>query len=190
MAWNMVVDPDAAGTREPVSHEQLWDRLGRFLDDIMPVAEEAGVTMAAHPDDPPFESLRGTPRLVHQPSLYQRLIDRHPSPANGLEFCIGTLAEMTEGDIYEVVDQYSRQDRIAYVHLRNVHGRVPRYHETFLDDGDIDMRRVLADPQGQRLRGRDHPRPHPPHDLRRPLARRHGLGPRLDPRGDRPTVIP
>jgi len=144
MAWNMVVDPHAEGTRALVTHEQLWDRLGRFLDDILPVAEEAGVTMAAHPDDPPFESVRGTPRLVHQPSLYQKLIDRNPSPANQLEFCIGTLAEMTEGDIYEVVDQYSRQDRLAYVHLRNVSGKVPNYHETFLDDGDVDMHRILS----------------------------------------------
>ena len=144
MAWNMLVDPDAEGTRDPVTREQLWDRLGRFLDDIIPVAAEAGVTMAAHPDDPPFESVRSTPRLVHQPDLYQRLIDRNPNPANQLEFCIGTLAEMTGGDIYEVVDHYSRQNRIAYVHLRNVHGKVPRYHETFLDDGDIDMHRVLG----------------------------------------------
>ena len=51
---------------------------------------------------------------------------------------------MTEGDIYEVVDHYSRQNRLAYVHLRNVHGKVPKYHETFLDDGDVDMRRVLS----------------------------------------------
>lgn len=144
MAWNMVVDPDAEGLREPVSPEQLWDRLGRFLDDIVPVAEEVGVTMAAHPDDPPFETLRGTPRLVYQPELYQRLLDRSPSSANQLEFCVGTLAEMTEGDIYEVVDHYSRQNRIGYVHLRNVSGRIPRYHETFLDDGDVDMRRVLG----------------------------------------------
>jgi len=143
MAWNMVVDPDAVGLREAVTHEQLWDRLGRFLDDIVPVAEEAGVMMAAHPDDPPIETLRGMPRLVFQPSMYQRLLDRVPSPANGMEFCVGTLAEMTEGDIYEVIDRYSRQGRIGYVHLRNVSGKVPRYHETFLDDGDVDMRRVL-----------------------------------------------
>lgn len=165
MAWNMVVDSNAEGTREPVTHEQLWDRLGRFLDDILPVAGEAGVTMAAHPDDPPFESVRSTPRLVHQPSLYQKLIDRHPNPANQLEFCIGTLAEMSGehtlpacpdphpadrnsethfSSIYETVDHYSRQDRLAYVHLRNVHGKVPNYHETFLDDGDVDMHRVLS----------------------------------------------
>ena len=50
---------------------------------------------------------------------------------------------MTEGDIYETVDAYSRQNKLAYVHFRNVHGKVPYYKETFIDEGDIDMLRVL-----------------------------------------------
>jgi mannonate dehydratase len=101
------------------------------------------VKLAAHPDDPPLPTVRGQPRLVYQPQHYQRLLDLQPSPANALEFCVGTLAEMTEGDIYETVDRYSRQGRLAYVHLRNITGKVPRYRETFLDDGDVDMVRVL-----------------------------------------------
>jgi len=88
--------------------------------------------------------LRGHPRLVYQPRLYQKLLDSKPSPRNALEFCVGSLAEMTEGNIYEVVDHYSRQGKIAYVHLRNVHGKVPQYRETFVDDGDVDMIRVLG----------------------------------------------
>ena len=88
-------------------------------------------------------TMRGQPRLVYQPRLYQKVIDLNPSPANTLEFCLGTLAEMTEGDIYEAVDQYSREQKLAYVHFRNVTGKVPRYRETFIDDGDIDMLRVL-----------------------------------------------
>lgn len=145
MVWNMVVDPAAEpGMLPSIDHEELWRRLGRFLDDVLPAAEEAGVVLAAHPDDPPSAWMRGQPRLVYQPSLYQRLIDLNPSPSNQLEFCVGTLAEMSEGDIYETVEQYSRQGRIAYVHLRNVSGKTPRYHETFLDDGDVDMPRVLS----------------------------------------------
>jgi mannonate dehydratase len=50
---------------------------------------------------------------------------------------------MTEGDIYDVVDTYSRQDKLAYVHLRNVHGKVPSYKERFIDEGDVDVLRVL-----------------------------------------------
>jgi mannonate dehydratase len=144
MAWNMVVDPNAPpGTVPSATPEQLWQRLGEFLDEVVPVAEEAGVVLAAHPDDPPLPTLRGQPRLVYQPHLYQRLLDLRPSPANALEFCVGTLAEMTEGDVYEATDQYSRQGKLAYVHFRNVRGKVPHYRETFVDDGDIDMLRLL-----------------------------------------------
>jgi mannonate dehydratase len=57
---------------------------------------------------------------------------------------VGTLAEMTEGNIYDAVDQYSKQGKIAYIHLRNVAGKVPYYRETFIDEGDVDMIRILA----------------------------------------------
>jgi mannonate dehydratase len=144
MVWNMVYDPGApAGTLAPVAPAELWRRLEGFLRELLPVAEEAGVRLAAHPDDPPLPILRGQPRLVYQPELYQRLIDINPSPANCLEFCIGSIAEMSQGSVYEAVETYSRQRRLGYVHFRNVTGKVPRYRETFLDDGDVDMLRVL-----------------------------------------------
>jgi mannonate dehydratase len=145
MVWNMVYDPTApAGTIPAATPAQLWDRLERFLNDVLPVAEEAGVRLALHPDDPPMPTIRGQPRLVYQPRLYQKVIELNPSPANQLEFCIGSLAEMTEGDIYEVVDQYSRQHRLGYVHLRNVRDKVPHYKETFIDDGEVDILRILG----------------------------------------------
>lgn len=144
MVWNMVYDRTAApGVVPSATPEQLWQRLKDFLDATIPVAEEAGVTLAAHPDDPPMPTIRAQPRLVYQPHLYQRLIDLKPSPRNALEFCVGTLAEMTEGNIYDVVDTYSRQGKLGYVHLRNVRGKVPHYQETFIDDGDVDILRVL-----------------------------------------------
>ena len=144
MVWNMVYDPNApAGVVSTISHDELWRRLDRFLAEVLPVAEEAGVKLALHPDDPPMPTVRAQPRLVYQPHLYQRVIDLNPSPANTLEFCLGTLAEMTEGNVYDTVDQYSRQKRLGYVHFRNITGRVPFYQETFVDDGDIDMIRVL-----------------------------------------------
>lgn len=144
MVWNMIYDADApAGVMPTIDHAELWRRLDDFLDVILPVAQEAGVKMALHPDDPPFPTVRGTPRLVYQPHLYQKLLDMNASPSNMLEFCIGTLAEMTEGDIYQTVEQYSSQGKVAYVHVRNIHGQVPRYHETFVDDGDVDMMQVL-----------------------------------------------
>ena len=148
MVWNMVVDPGAL-KRPPIAepaatHEQLWSRLQRFLDEVLPVAEKAGVRLALQPVEPPMPTIRGQPRLVYQPQMYQRVIDMNPSPANALEFCVGSLAEMTEGNIYDVVDHYSSQHRIGYLHLRNVRDKVPHYKETFIDDGEIDVLRVLA----------------------------------------------
>ncbi len=142
MAWNMVVDPTAVGDHPAVSAEVLWQRLEYFLRAVVPTAEEAGVRLAAHPDDPPLDLVRGLPRLVNQPHLYKRLLDLVPSSSNQLEFCLGTIAEMMTGDVYQAVEQYASQ--CAYIHFRNVHGRVPYYHETFIDDGDIDMARVIA----------------------------------------------
>jgi mannonate dehydratase len=144
MVWNMIYDENAPeGFLPSISHDELWRRLERFLSEVLPVAEAAGVKLAAHPDDPPTPTVRAQPRLVHQPRHYQKLIDLHASPANTLEFCIGSLAEMTEGDIYETVDTYSRQQRLGYVHFRNITGKVPTYKETFIDDGDVDMLRVI-----------------------------------------------
>jgi mannonate dehydratase len=88
--------------------------------------------------------MRRQPRLVYQPQMYQRLIDFAPSPSNALELCVGTIAEMTEGNVYDAVDRYSRQGKIAYIHLRNVVGKVPNYRETFIDEGDVDMIRILS----------------------------------------------
>lgn len=142
--WNMVYDLNAPpGSLPPVSSEELWRRLSGFLEAVMPVAEEAGVTLAAHPDDPPVAMLRGQPRLVYLPRFYQKLLDLKPSPRNQLEFCVGSLAEMAEGDIYEVVEEYSRQHKVAYVHMRNVQGKAPHYRETFIDEGAVDMHRVI-----------------------------------------------
>jgi len=149
MVWNMVYDPerfDPVNPRDtvpPVSADEMWRRFAGFLRDMMPVAEEAGVKLALHPDDPPLPALRGAARLVYHPDFYQRVYDLAPSPMNAIEFCVGTVSEMAGADIYDAVNRYSQARRIAYVHLRNVRGKVPHYHETFIDDGDTDMLRVL-----------------------------------------------
>ncbi|OHB84132.1 MAG: D-mannonate dehydratase, partial [Planctomycetes bacterium RBG_19FT_COMBO_48_8] len=116
MVWNMVYNPnDLEGTLPEITSEQLWRRFAYFLNELLPVAEQAGVVLAAHPDDPPLPVLRGQPRLVYQPRLYQRLIDINPSPANQFELCLGTLAEMTEGGLYAALDKYTRENRVAYI---------------------------------------------------------------------------
>lgn len=141
---NVVYAEDAPeGNIGTVSEQQLWSRVTEFLQEVVPVAEEAGVRLAAHPEDPPLPVLRGTARLIYKPDLYQRLLDIVPSHYNALQFCQGTTTEMAEGDVYEAIDRYSSQGNIAYVHFRNVRGKVPHYHEVFLDEGDLDMFRAL-----------------------------------------------
>lgn len=157
MVWNMVYDtalfdPDGRrGTIAPITPEQFWERYTRFVTEILPVAEEAGVKLVAHPDDPPLPTLRGTPRLTWRWDLYRRLLDLSSSPNHGLEFCMGTLAEMSEAlgaragfkDYYDMVDRFSATGRIGYIHFRNVKGQVPFYEEVFVDEGDVDMVKAL-----------------------------------------------
>jgi mannonate dehydratase len=142
--WNMIYDDKAAGVLPFISHDELWRRFTGFLEEIVPIAEQAGVRLALHPDDPPMPTMRRQPRLVYQPFMYQKALDAMPSHSNALELCVGTLAEMTEGDVYDAVDRYSRQGKVAYVHLRNVKGKVPNYRETFIDEGDVNMVRILS----------------------------------------------
>jgi mannonate dehydratase len=144
MVWNMTYDPEAkSGFVDPVSREEMWSRLQYFLDELLPVAEENNVKLVAHPDDPPLPSLRGTGRLFYTPSEYEKLLSLSDSPANGFEFCMGTIQEMADGDIYTLLDKYSSNNRIGYIHFRNVIGKVPNYREAFVDEGDIDMIRAL-----------------------------------------------
>ena len=91
---------------------------------------------------------------------------------------------MPDVDIYDAIARFASQDRIGYVHFRNVVGRAPNYHEVFLDEGDVDMFKALTDLHRERLRRRVHPRPHAADDVRRALARRDGARARIHDRGD------
>ncbi len=144
MVWNMTYDPNAGpGRVMPVSHAQMWERLRWFLGEMLPVAEECGVRLVAHPDDPPLPVLRDTARLFHSFTEYERLLSLSDSPANGFEFCMGTLQEMPEGNLYDLLDRHAAAGNIGYIHFRNVVGKVPRYREAFVDEGDIDMVRAM-----------------------------------------------
>jgi mannonate dehydratase len=144
MVWNMRYRDGVPGAAAvTVDEAELWERLAWFLEQLVPVAEEAGVRLAAHPDDPPFETLRGTARLVNRPEKYDRLLALEPSRANALEFCIGSLKEIPGCDIYETTRHYASRGALAYIHFRNVRGHLPRYVETFIDDGDVDMAEIV-----------------------------------------------
>ena len=106
------------------------ERIEYFLKELVPVAEAAGVRLAAHPNDPPVQEMRGIASILYKPENYQRLLDIVPSASNTCEFCQGTVSEMVEGDegIYDTIRQYGGQDKISYVHFRN--GEPPRESDT------------------------------------------------------------
>lgn len=140
--WKVDQNP-GPGTIGEVTQVQMWQRLEYFLENLVPVAEEAGVRLAAHPDDPPVPVLRGTARLFTCHEAYKRLIETVPSHSNGLEFCQGTVAEMGQ-DTYEAIRYFGSRKKICYVHFRNVRGDFPnKFDEVFIDEGDVDMIRAM-----------------------------------------------
>ena len=122
-----------------LSSEQVWENLTYFLKRLVPVAEEAGVRLAAHPDDAPIPSFMGVARILTSLEGLQRLIDTVPSPCNGLGFCQGTIATMAGVDMIEAIHRFGRQNKIFFAHFRNPRGQVPVFEEVFPDEGDSDM---------------------------------------------------
>ena len=121
-----------------VTEERLWENLAYFLDCVVPVAEEAGVQLAMHPDDPPLSPIRGLGRIMRSVDNFQRLLDLRPSPVNGIALCQGNFALMTD-DLPAVIRHFGQQERTFFVHLRDVRGTAERFVETFHDDGQTDL---------------------------------------------------
>ncbi len=116
--------------------ERLWAALDQFLDETLPVAQEAGVKLALHPDDPPLSAMRGVPRIINSPGAYERLLEHHPSPNNCITFCQGNWGLMTD-DLPATIARF--MPHIAFVHFRDVEGDVTSFVETFHDDGPTDL---------------------------------------------------
>lgn len=102
---------------QAIDEDVLFENLAYFLRRIVPVAEEAGVYLALHPDDPPW-SIFGLPRIVGDAEHIQRILDVVDSPHNGITFCTGSLGASPKNDLQAMVNQFA--GRINFVHLRNV----------------------------------------------------------------------
>ncbi|MGI8914461.1 MAG: mannonate dehydratase [Chloroflexota bacterium] len=121
-----------------VTEEQLWENLRYFLKAVVPVAEQANVKLAMHPDDPPLSPIRGLGRIMRSVENYQRLLDLVPSPVNGITLCQGNFTLMTD-DVPGAIRHFGRQGKIFFVHFRDVRGTPEKFVETFHDDGQTDM---------------------------------------------------
>ncbi len=128
-----------------ISADQMWDRIGRMYEAVIPAAEEAGVNVGAHPNDPPERVYRGVEQVNNTVEGLTRLVDLVDSPRSGLLLCIGTLHEMGE-DTMAAMDTLLSRGKIFYAHFRNPKGTVPAgdYQEDFLDEGDLDMLEVMG----------------------------------------------
>jgi mannonate dehydratase len=122
----------------PISEEKLWETLEYFLKKVIPVAEKWNVKLAMHPDDPPLSPIRGVGRIMRSIENYQRLLDIVPSPMNGITLCQGNFTLMTN-DLPGVIRNFGRQNKIFFVHFRDVRGTPEKFEETWHDAGKTDM---------------------------------------------------
>jgi mannonate dehydratase len=126
-----------------IDHEQMWANYAYFIKAVLPVAEEAGVKLAIHPDDPPVPELGGIARLFYNFEGFRRAMeDIGPSPHHGIDFCMGCFSEMGDG-VYDAIRYFGERGRIFYVHLRDVQGCVPTFQECFLGEGNLDIVKVV-----------------------------------------------
>lgn len=121
-----------------VSEERLWENFAYFLRSVVPVAEKANVRLALHPDDPPLSPIRGIGRIFRSVDAFQRALDLVPSPNNGITMCQGNFTLMTD-DLPGVIRDFGRQERIHFVHFRDVRGTPDQFVETFHEAGKTDM---------------------------------------------------
>lgn len=117
--------------------DEFWDYYFHFLDRVLPVAEEMGVTLSIHPNDPPVESIGGVPHLFRSAAAYRKAFDHYPSEHHKATFCFGNFEEMGE-DMPEVIREFGENGKIHYVHFQAVSGSVPSFQEEFIDTGDWD----------------------------------------------------
>ncbi len=121
-----------------ISHDEMWENYRYFTKAILPVAEEAGVKWALHPDDPPVPELGGVARLFDSPAGFRKAMEEvAPSPNHGMEFCMGCFSEMGV-DVIDTIRYFGQRGKIFYVHLRDVQGCVPKFQECFLGEGNFD----------------------------------------------------
>ena len=135
--------PETHGRR--YTEEEVWSNFERFLDEVLPIAVEEGVTLALHPNDAPVAEVAGVPALFSNKEAFDRALSYRDTPFNALCLCLGNWGAMGE-DLPSVVREYGTRQRIAYVHFQAVQGSIPadgRFNECFVDEADNDALEIM-----------------------------------------------
>lgn len=134
---------EVLNTYQGIDEKALAQNLQLFLDEIIPIAEQSGVCMAIHPDDPPFP-IFGLPRVVSTSKDYERILKDNNSPNNGFAFCTGSLGVRSDNNLPEIIRQWG--DHIHFIHLRSTQRDVEgNFHEANHLDGDVPMAEVVEE---------------------------------------------
>ena len=128
--------------RRPISEKEMWANYSYFVQAAVPVAEEAGVKLALHPDDPQVPAIAGVARIMRSPDAFRRALAVAPSDHLGLKFCVGCWSQMG-ADVASEIRHFGRQGKIFLVDYRNVRGVVDNFQETFLDNGQENLADVM-----------------------------------------------
>jgi mannonate dehydratase len=145
-SWNKI-------WHEPLSHgrqfseQEIWDNYTYFIKQVVPLAEELGIRIGIHPDDPPVPVLAGVPRCIFASfDGYKRALEIADSPNIGMCLCVGCWAEggkLMGKDVFETIHYFAARKKLFKVHFRNVTAPLPHFVETFPDNGYMDMYKVM-----------------------------------------------
>ncbi len=137
-------DPSELTHGRVYTPEEMWENYVYYLKRILPVAEEARVRLALHPDDPPVTGLGGISRIFSSFEGFKRGMDTFDSPMHGLDFCMGCWSEMGgHENVLKGLRYFVPQGKIIYIHFRDVTGTAKRFHENFIDAGQVDTVEVV-----------------------------------------------
>ena len=140
---------ELARAESPVLHiteAQMWSNYEYFMKAVLPVAEEEGLKLALHPDDPPVPMLGGVARLFYKPENFKKAYDLvGRSEAWSLDLCLGCCSEMPGGraNVVEMIEHLGPRWKIRYVHCRDVQGTVPTFQECFIGEGNWDPAEIM-----------------------------------------------
>ncbi len=143
--------PAGSDEAEPViaTEDQMWANYEYFMRAVLPVAGEAGIKLALHPDDPPIEMLGGIARLFRNVDGFKRaeaIAEASGAGAAwGLDLCLGCCSEMPGGadNVRAMIEYFGPRGRILYVHFRDVQGTVPRFQECFIGEGNYNAAQMM-----------------------------------------------